>query len=255
MKKIILAASLILLIGFLACGCGKEVMIDDDLAVIMRRDKLIVGVREDTRPFSYRGANGKLAGYDVELAKQTAKYILGTDTKLELVPVTASNRIMKLNTREVDMLIATMSITPEREQILDFSLPYYIAGQAIMVNRSSNATSLKDFNNKRMIIVFGSTSAENLRTNTPEVNVAGYKDYNAAYRALKAGKADGMIADDTILMGFAMNDGSVKILQQRYTREPYAAAFRKGPESGRLREKVDYVIEKQRRSIFPKGDF
>lgn len=241
----------VLFIGFLACGCGKQTLIDDDLAVITRRDKLIVGVREDTRPFGYRDINGNLAGYDIELAKQAARFILGSDAKLELVPVTASNRIMKLNSGEVDMLIATMSITPEREQILDFSEPYFIAGQAIMVNRGSNAASLRDFNNKRMIIVFGSTGAENLRNQTPEVNVVGYKDYNAAYRALKAGKADGMIADDTILMGFAMSDPSVKILPKRYTHEPYAAAFKKGTESERLREKMDYVIENSKK-ILPK---
>jgi len=234
---------IILLIGFLFCGCGKKDAVNDDLFAINQRDKIIIGVREDTKPFGYRDKEGNLKGYDIDLAKSIAKYILGKDDKVEFVPVTASNRIMKLGSKEVDMLIATMSITNQRQQILDFSIPYYIAGQAIMVNSNSDASSLKDFSGKKMIIVFGSTSERNLRRNVPEVNVLGYKTYTEAYKALKEGKADGMIADDTILLGFALDDPSVKILPKRYSKEPYAIAFRKGEESKRLQTKVNLVIE------------
>ena len=114
--------------------------------------------------------------------------------------MTASNRIMKLSAGEADMLIAAMSITNQRQQILDFSAPYYIAGQAILVKSSSKATSLKDFEGGKLIIVFGSTSEKSLRRNVPGVNIIGYKNYTDAYNALKAGKADGIVADDSILL-------------------------------------------------------
>ena len=239
MKKFIL---ILIIFCFVFTGCGKKNVENDDLANVIQRDKLIVGVRDDTAPFGYRDKNGNLVGYDIDLAKIIAKEILGDENKVEFVPVTASNRIMKLSAGEVDFLIATMSITKQRQQILDFSIPYYVAGQAILVNSSSKATSLSDFEGQKLIIVFGSTSERNLRSNVPEVNVIGYKNYNDAYRALKQHKANGIVADDTILLGFAVNDKSVKLLPKRYSKEPYAVAFRKEKESERLLIKVNHII-------------
>ncbi len=240
MKKIILALFLLCL---LCCGCGKKATVKDDFATIVQRDKLIVGVRNDAPPFGFKDKDGNIIGYDIDLARLIAKGILGSEKKVELVPVTASNRIMKLNSGEVDCLIATMSITEQRQQFLNFSTPYYIAGQAILVKSSSKAASLRDFEGKRLIIVFGSTSEKNLRSNVPEVIVIGYKTYNDAYNALKAGKADGIVADDTILLGFSTNDKSVKLLPKRYSKEPYAVVFRKDENSTRLNAKINYIIE------------
>lgn len=238
-KKIIL---LLICFCFIFSGCGKKTVENDDFANVIKRDKLIVGVRDDAPPFGFKDEKGNLIGYDIDLAKIIAKDILGNENKVEFVPVTASNRIMKLSANEVDFLIATMSITNQRQQILDFSVPYYVAGQAILVNSSSKATSLSDFEGKKLIIVFGSTSERNLRTNVPEVTVIGYKNYNDAYRALKQNKADGIVADDTILLNYALKDKSVKLLPKRYSKEPYAVVFRKEKESERLLIRVNHII-------------
>lgn len=240
MKKVILA---VLLLCLFCCGCAKKKDSSDDLAKIYQRDKIIIGVRDDAPPFGFRDKDGNLIGYDIDLAKIITGSILGNENKVEFVPVTASNRIMKLNSGNVDMLVATMSITNQRQQILDFSVPYYIAGQAILVKSSSKAQSLSDFEGERLIIVFGSTSERNLRTNVPEVKIIGYKNYTQAVNALKAGKAQGIVADDSILLGFAVNDKSVKLLPKRYSKEPYAVAFRKDDNSVRLISKVNYIIQ------------
>ena len=185
MKKIVLA---LLFLCLVCCGCGKKSAINDDLTTITQRDRLIVGIRNDAPPFGFKDKDGFTIGYDADLARLIAKGILGDEKKVEFVPVTATNRIMKLNSGEVDCLIATMSITTQRQQFLNFSSPYYMAGQAILVRSSSKATSLRDFTGKKLIIIFGSTSEKNLRSNVPEVTVIGYKTYHDAYNALKAGK-------------------------------------------------------------------
>lgn len=240
MKKIVLA---LLFLCLICCSCGKKSVINDDLTTITQRDRLIVGIRNDAPPFGFKDKNGFTVGYDADLARLIAKGILGDEKKVEFVPVTASNRIMKLNSGEVDCLIATMSITTQRQQFLNFSTPYYMAGQAIMVRSSSKATSLRDFTGKKLIIVFGSTSEKNLRSNVPEVTVIGYKTYNDAYNALKNGKADGIVADDTVLLGFSTNDKSVKLLPKRYSKEPYAVVFRKDDASINFTNKVNYIVE------------
>ena len=238
MKKIVVV---LLFICLVFCGCIKKETIKDDYAKILERGNIIVGVRDDTAPFGFKDENGNLSGFDIDLAKIIAKNIFGDENKIQFVPVTAQNRIGKLNSGEVDILIATMSITDNRQQILDFSIPYYVAGQAILTKNSSKATSLKDF--KKLIIVFGSTSEENIRTNVPDVQILGFKTYNDAYNALKAERAEGIVADDTILLGYALKDKSVKLLPKRFSQEPYAIAFRKEKESIKLREKVDYIID------------
>ena len=240
MKRIVLV---LLFMCLVFSGCGKKKTASDDLSRIEQKGKIIVGVRDDASPFGFRDKNGVLVGYDIDLARILAQNILGNSSAVEFVPVTASNRIMKLNSGEIDCLIATMSITNQRQQILDFSMPYYMAGQAILVRSTSKATSLRDFEGNKLIIVYGSTSEKNLRSNVPEVTVLGYKTYNDAYKALKSGKAEGIVADDTILLNFALNDKSVKLLPKRYSKEPYAIAFRKGEQSVRLISKTNYVIE------------
>lgn len=240
MKKILLV---ILLLFLFVCGCGKKTQPEDDLTKITKRGNIIVGIRDDTAPFGFLDEKGNLKGFDIQLAKIIAKNILGDENKIKFVPVTASNRIGKLISEDVDIIIATMSITEQREAILDFSNPYYIAGQAILTNSSSKASSLTDFKNKKLIVIFGSTSERNIRRNMPEIKIMGYKTYKEAYKALKEGKADGIVGDDAILLNLAYNDKSVKLLPKRYSQEPYAIAFRKDVNSQRLLEKVNLIID------------
>lgn len=223
------------------CGCGKKQKIEDDLSAIQKRGELVVGVKTDAKPFGFYDKDGNLVGYDIDLAHAVAKALLGNENKIKFVPVTPSNRIIKLDEKEVDILIATMSITDQRKQIVNFSTPYYVAGQALMVPKNSDVTSLKKLAGKRVIIVYGSTSERSIRTSIPGVVIIGYKTYPEAFAALKAGKADAMIADDTILLGFA-DDEDVVLLPKKYSNEPYAIAFRKCDETRTLEIKLDIII-------------
>ncbi len=234
----------LLLVSLFLCGCGKKQEITNDtLNAILEKDILTVGVKVDTPPFGYLDKNGQNIGFDVDLARFIAEKLLKDSNKITFVPVNTANRIMKLASGEVDMIAATMSITPQRQIILDFSLPYHVAGQAILVKKNSKITSLSDLENKKVIIVYGSTVEQSLRSNIPNIKILGYKTYPEAYQALKAGKADAMIADDTILLGFTMNDKTLKILPKRYSKEPYALVFRKGEESKELLKTVNMELE------------
>lgn len=243
LKKIF---SILILVMIVCCGCGKkqqEEQIANDLDTIIKRDQIIVGIKTDTYPFGYIDGNGHYVGYDASLARAIARGILGSDKKVKFVPVTTSDRMMKLYSNEVDMLIATMSITSKRQDILDFSNPYYMAGQAILVKKGSKIKTLKDLSGKTAIIIFGSTSEQSLRTAVPSIKVIGYKTYSQALNALKSGKADAIVSDDTILLGMQLKDDSVVLLPKRYTKEPYAVAFRKGPESKDVIRAVNNVID------------
>lgn len=247
LKKIL---SLLMLVMLVCTGCGKtdDEVLTSGLSEINERGKVIVGVKTDAYPFGYIDEKGNFAGYDVALGKLIAKGLLGDENKISFIPVTASDRMMKLYSGDVDMLIATMSVTPKRQEILDFSNSYYTAGQALLVKKGSPIKTLRSLSNKRVIIVYGSTAENSLRAAVPNVGIIGYKTYPAAYQALKAGKADAIISDDSILMGFSIKDDNVKLLSKRYSKEPYAVAFRKGEESKELIKAVNKIIETETRN-------
>lgn len=227
-------------------GCTKNEDKTDTLAKILKRGKIIIGVKYDTKPFGYLNDKKELVGFDIDLARNIAKSILGSADKIEFKQVTSSSRIFALNSDEVDMVIATLSITPQRKQVIDFSLPYYMAGQAVLVNKNSKISSMSDLNGKKVIIVYGSTAENNLRLMVPDANIIGFRTYLSAYNALKQGLADAMVSDDTILMGFVESDNALKLLPRRYTKEPYAVGFKKDEASLRLEKKVDFVIKNMR---------
>jgi len=223
-------------------GCNKQEENIDSLSTILQRGKIIVGVKYDTKPFGYMTENQQLVGFDVDLAKSIAKSILGDENKVEFKQVTPSNRILALSSGQVDMIIATMTVTEQRSEIIDFSTPYYVTGQAILVPRGSKITSISDLNGKRVIIIFGSTAEKNLRLAAPEAQILGFKTYTSAYSALKQNRADAITSDETILLGFAMEDKNLKLLPKKYSKEPYAIGFKKGPSSIRLRNRVNFVL-------------
>lgn len=240
-KKIFLAICAISI--FALCGCGKKEQDQDLLQQIKLRDRLVVGVKSDSKPFGYIDEKGKNAGFDIDLAKEIAKNILGSEDKVEFKTVSASNRIMALNSSDVDMVIATMTITPQRLAVVDFSVPYYTTGQTFLIDKESKISSISQLQGKKVIVVYGSTSEKNLRHIAPDIQIVGFKSYESAYKGLKEGMADAIFADYAILLNFAQNDKSLKLLNQKYSNEPYAVAFKKGIVSNSLRNEVNSIIK------------
>ena len=233
---------LLVLFSVFLSGCGT-VKPKDNFNTIKKRGRIVVGVRSDTKPFGFRDITSNLQGFDIDLAKAIAKHIFADSEAVEFVPVSAHDRISILNSGRVDMLIATFSVTNQRNYIVDFSIPYYMAGQAILVKNNKDISSIKQLNGKRIVTVYGSTGEDSVKMNAPEAIIRGYKDYNQAYEAFKKGDADAMIADDTILYNLALDDTSIKMLKKRFSKEPYAVAFRKGRESKQLKDSVNFTIE------------
>lgn len=246
-KKIIL---LLIFTIFIFCGCSKpqKEPVVNTLNDITKRGEVVIGIKTDTYPFGFKDKNGKYTGYDIDLANMIGQEIFQKKGKVKFVPVTASDRMMKLFSEDVDMIVATMSVTPSRLQIMDFSDPYYIAGQAVLVKKGSKIKGLRDLNGKKAIIVFGTSSESSLRAAVPRVSIIGYKTYNEAVKALKQGKADAIVSDDTILIGLSLKDANLVLLPKRYSREPYAVAFRKGQESEDLVRIVNNVINESVRN-------
>ena len=209
---------------------------------IINRGYINIGVNPESRPFGFYDKDGNLTGYDIELAKYIAQYLFGNRDKVKFTPVTPHDRILKASTGEVDIVIATMTITPQRRQIIDFSIPYDSAGQAILVKQSSKITSISDLSGLNVGIIWGTTAEKNMISLAPTANIVGFKSYAEGYNALKNGKIDAVTSDDTILSRFALDDNQVKLLPKRYSREPYGIGFKKGKSSAKLKNALNNAI-------------
>ena len=257
MKKlgIILILTFLVLVGihFLLAPKTNEFYEADLLDEIKNRGIIKVGINTDSKPFGFVDNNGNFAGYDVDLARYIAQYLVNNPERLEIIPVTPSNRLLKASTGEVDIVISTVTITPQREQIISFSIPYDIAGQAILVKSNSKITALSDLSEQNVGVIFGTTAEKNMRQLVPNANLHGFRSYKEAYQALKSNKIDAITSDDTILSRFAYDDSNVKLLSKRYSREPYGIAFKKGDSTIRLKESLDFAIEDlQNKNVIPR---
>lgn len=256
MKKIgfILVLIIITIAAVYLAFFQKDEFAEGDLySEIVNRGVIKVGINTDSKPFAYTDSNGMLIGYDVDLAKYIAQYLLKNPDRVEFIPVTPSNRLIKASTGEVDIVISTVTITPQRQEVVSFSIPYDYAGQAILVRADSRIKSLSDLAEQSVGVIFGTTAEYNMKNFVPTANVIGFRKYSDAYEALKKGQINAITSDDTILNRFAFDDNSVKLLPKRYSREPYGIAFKKGNSTIRLKENLNYAItDLKQKNVIPR---
>ncbi|WP_308862355.1 transporter substrate-binding domain-containing protein [Paenibacillus radicis (ex Xue et al. 2023)] len=203
---------------------------DSTLDAIKKRGKLVAGVKFDTKLFGLKDpGTGKVEGFDIDLAKALAKQILGDETKLELKEVTSKTRIPMLNNGDIDMIIATMTITEERKKEVEFSDVYFKAGQSLLVKKGSAIKSVADVKKGvKVLAVKGSTSTTNIRAKAPEATVLEFENYQEAFTALKAGQGDTLTTDNAILYGMVKQDPNYEVVGGTFTDEPYGMAIKKG---------------------------
>lgn len=123
------------------------------LDLIEKRGRLIVGVKADYAPWGMVDENGTLVGMEADLAADVAR-ALGVD--LELVPVTTSNRLQKLEDGAVDLVIATMGDTPKRRELSGLLLPhYYASGVDILTHKDTPFTSWGQLRGRSICLTAG----------------------------------------------------------------------------------------------------
>lgn len=234
--------------GEKASGGGEG---ENVLETIKKRDKIVFGVKYDTKLFGLKNpSSGEVEGFDIDIAKQLAKEILGDENKVEFVEVTSKTRIPLLNKGDIDAIIATMTITDERKKEVGFSEVYFNAGQSLLVKKGSSVKSIDDLTKDTTVIaVKGSTSTDNIRELAPDAPVLEFENYAEAFTALKAGKGEALTTDDSILAGMASEDDSFELVGEKFTEEPYGIAVKKGEQQ--FIDALNAALESQKSS----GDF
>jgi ABC-type amino acid transport substrate-binding protein len=235
-------------VALIAAACGGDDDDDDDddggndavptfaadstMGKLKAAGKLTVGVKFDQPGFGLKDpASGKVDGFDVAIAKEIANALGLKEDQVEFVEAISANRIPFLQEDKVDLVIATMTINAERKQQIDFSRPYFLAGQSILVKKDNNSIkTVDDLNGKTVCSVQGSTSEKNVQSKAPQANLQSLTTYAACVSGVKDGRYEAVSTDDIILAGFAAADSSLKLVGGQFTQEPYGIGVKKGKD-------------------------
>jgi putative glutamine transport system substrate-binding protein len=231
MKKLwLVLVSLVISVGLLV-PCGAASQDSPDIKAIKDRGVLKIGVKVDVPNFGYRDPKtGKIDGFEIDIARAIAKKILGDEKKIDLQAVTAKTRGPLLDNGEVDLVIATFTITEERKLSYNFSDPYFTDGVGLMVKKASKAKSLKDLNGKKIGVAQSATSRKAIQDEADKLGIKvdffEFATYPEIKAALDSGRVDCFSVDTSILGGYM--DKTTVILPDRFSPQNYGVASKKG---------------------------
>lgn len=175
---------------------------EDTLKNITQTKTVKIAILTDFPPFGMVGPDMKPQGYDIDLANLIANKL---GAKPEFIVVSAANRIAYLQSHKVDILVASMAKSPEREKVIDFTVPYAPYYQAIYGQKSIPVKSYADLNGKTVAVARGTTQDDNLQKVAPEgTKIMRFEASTDAIQAVVSGQTQ------FIAMGSSILDGVLK---------------------------------------------
>ena len=204
-----------------------------------------IGFRLDARPFSFLDADGKAAGYAVDICRRIAVALRGNlglaDMNVEYVPVKAANRIEMLESDEIDIECGSTTRTLRRQERVDFTLLTFVTGAEMLVRVGSGIGDLPDLAGRKVGVLEGTTTERGLRNALEErfidAQVLTVERHDYGLASLEAGDIDAYFADRILLLGLAgraMDPSKLQLSGRLYSIEPYALMVRRGDDDLRL---------------------
>jgi len=211
-------------------------------ASLWAQKPLVVGMELQYPPFEMTDKSGKPSGISVDLAKALGKY-LGREVVIK--NIAWDGLIPSLKTGKIDMIISSMTITPERAKTVDFSIPYAQSNLAILTWRGSKITDIKDLNQKgkKVAVKKGTTGHLYAREHLKNAQILVFDKENAAVLEVIQKRADGFLYDQlSIYRSWHRHPEQTTALLQPFQEKPeyWGIAMRKGDKE--LKEKVDAFI-------------
>ena len=206
---------------------------------------IVMGYREQSLPFAFRGDDGKPTGYSVDLCQRIAT---GIQQQLKLakldvkwVPVTPENRITSVVNGTIDLECGSTTASLSRQEQVDFSSMTFIDGGSLLVKLGANMSTLQDLSGKKIGIVPSTTTDGAIRAVLQKAGVNAdivpVTDHRGGLAALESGSIDAYASDRVILIGLAAtakDPGQFAIAEQYLSYEPYAFMLRRGDAPFRL---------------------
>jgi|SRR5579862_2764718 len=213
----------------------------DELASIMAAKVIKVAVPQDFAPFGSVGLDMKPQGYDIDMAELIAKAL---GVKAELIPVTTANRIAYLQTHKADIVISSLGKTPEREKVIDFSVPYAPFYSGVFGIKDIKVDKPADLAGKTVGATRGAIEEQALTDLAPPgTTIKRFEDNNATIAAFVSGQVDLVATGNTAAAVIAeRNPQRAPALKFVIKDSPCYVGFNKDEPA--LKAKLDDIIAK-----------
>ncbi len=186
-------------------------------------------------PFEFQDKDGEYRGIDMDMLKAISKEEGFTYT---LKPMSFNAGVQAIQAGQVDGLLAGMSITPERKQSFDFSVPYYKTGVVIAVNgKDKDNKSLDDLKGKKVAVKTGTAGAQYAQSIAKEydLKLSFFNDSNTMYNDVKVGNTVAAFEDQPV-MAYAINQGTdMNIITKPVNTGGYGFGVKKGDNAELLK--------------------
>mgnify|MGYP006284759009 CR=1 FL=1 len=222
---------------------GADTMGDGSLQQILDNGELVLGLDDSFPPMGFRDEDGNIVGFDIDLAKEVTDR-LGVELRLQ--PIDWDSKILDLNSGDIDVIWNGLTITPEREEKIDFSKPYLANRQIVIVQADSGIDTKADLADKAVGIQLGS-SAEDAVNSDPETletfaSLNKYQDNVQALLDLEVGRIDAVVVDEILGRYYiSQKPGVFTVASDFFAAEEYGIGFRQG-ESAFI-EAVDGALD------------
>ncbi len=211
----------------------------DTMSKIRETRTIVIGVRESAAPFSFVNAQKQPVGYSVDLCMNAVEEIKRelklSDIKVQYKPVSGPDRIPKLLSGEIDLECGSTTNTMARQEKVDFSYTFFVAGMRVLTSQNLHVDTVKDLQKQPVALTKGTTSEKLFRQLAEgELRDSKFTTYDnnvEAFKALKEGKVRAFAQDDSLLQGLVSNDKTIDTLslsRLALSVEPYAVMARKG---------------------------
>lgn len=198
------------------------------MARIAQRGRLVVGVDQNSYRFGFRDPfTGQLTGFDVDIAREVARAILGDPQRIQFRAQSSADRIKAVQNGDVDIVVQTMTMNCERAEQVQFSTEYFTAGQRVLVTRGSPVQSIDDLGGKKVCASAGSTSIRNVAAAASKPVPVSTVTWTDCLVLLQQNQVEAVSTDDSILAGLAAQDPNTRVVGPRFSDEPYGIAMSK----------------------------
>ncbi|WLD94039.1 transporter substrate-binding domain-containing protein [Alkalihalobacillus sp. AL-G] len=240
-RQWLLALSFTLILSLLAaCGTGTDD--EQDQAAGEKRETLTIGTEATYPPFSFRDPKtNDITGYDVDIAREVAKRI---GMKTEFVPTEWKGMFSSLDTKRFDMIANQVTITDERKEKYDFSIPYTVSGGQVLVHKeNTEIKGIEDLKGK----VVGTTQGSNYAKAAKEAGaeVKYYKGIAKVLAELNVKRIEAALNDRLFIQQEVKGSNyEVKAVGDTFNKNEMAFAFRKNEDE--LIEKVNNALKEMK---------
>jgi glutamate transport system substrate-binding protein len=186
---------------------------------------IVIGTKYDQPGLGFKGAaDDAPTGFDPEIGKILAADLGIAPEDIEWKETISDNREPFIQEGEVDLVLATYSITDERRAVVGQAGPYYVTGQQLLVRSDSDIDSIDDVAGTEVCSVTGSTSLENIEAEGAKPR--GFDTYSECVDQVLDGTVDAMTTDGAILLGYAAeNPEELKVVVEPFSEERYGVGY------------------------------